>query len=176
MYHTFCRVTLSFNHCHVAARRRRRHRRCIDWAPQHHTPSPKAINPQTRHSHIFISDLFIFKSRLLKVTKEQKRVWRERCHDSTTRCVKREQLWSSALVIFFFFFLFSELRSLLSFASDKNLALTTGLSNKDFSASRSNNVSHGEVNTGFFNVSFVFIKMKMCLFVFQCVVTKLLLR
>lgn len=136
MYHTFCRVTLSFNHCHVAARRRWRHRRCIDWAPPRHTPSPKAINPQTRHSHIFISDLFIFKSRLFKVTKEQKRVWRERCDDSTTCCVRRQPLWSSPIIITFF-----ELRSLLSSVSDKNLVLTTGLSNKDFSVSQSRSLT-----------------------------------
>lgn len=72
MYLTFRRVTLSFNHCHVAAAAAAAAAALIE--PHRAAPSPKAINPPTRHSHIFIRHLFIFKSRLLKVTKEQQRV------------------------------------------------------------------------------------------------------
>lgn len=60
---------------------------------------PKAINSQTRKNQIFISDLFIFKSCLLKVTKEQNCLWQAHYNDSMTYCVRHEQLWSSSIIL-----------------------------------------------------------------------------
>lgn len=60
---------------------------------------PKAINSQTRKNQIFISDLFIFKSCLLKVTKEQNCLWQAHYNDSMTYCVRHEQLRSSSIIL-----------------------------------------------------------------------------
>ncbi len=60
---------------------------------------PKAINSQARKNQIFISDLFIFKSCLSKVTKEQNCLWQAHYNDSMTYCVRHEQLWSSSIIL-----------------------------------------------------------------------------
>lgn len=62
-----------------------------------HTP-PKAINPETCRSQIFISAFFKFKGGLLKVTKEQSCVWQAHYNDSMTYCVRHEQSWSSSII------------------------------------------------------------------------------
>lgn len=54
---------------------------------------------QTHKEQIFISYLFIFKSCLFKVTKEQTCLWQAQYNDSMTYCVRRKQLWSSSIIV-----------------------------------------------------------------------------
>lgn len=97
VYHTWWRVTV------LQSLSERSAATSLHWqspiVPHSSYASWSNQSTDARENQIFISDLFIFKSCFLKVTKEQNCLWQAHYNDSVTYCVRQEQLWSSSIIL-----------------------------------------------------------------------------